>query len=162
RKDGEFTHIRAGRIYFAAAPAYPDSVPSLEAGTSLIVEEITLLPNGWRLQRSPATTIPAQDQLLAVLHLPSDATIQLRTPQRGDRFKPVGLHGKSQKLSDTLINLKVPQEWRSNIPLLIVNGEIAWIVAPRHGDFISRIADPFAPPTDAELESLICFRYTKL
>ncbi|MBX3063925.1 MAG: tRNA lysidine(34) synthetase TilS [Anaerolineae bacterium] len=159
RKDGELTHIRAGRIYFATAPAYPDSVPSLEAGTSLIVEEITLLPNGWRLQRSPATTIPAQDQLLAVLRLPSDATIQLRTPQRGDRFKPVGLHGKSQKLSDTLINLKVPQEWRSHIPLLIVNGEIAWIVAPRHGDFISRIADPFAPPTDAELESLICFRY---
>lgn len=162
RQDGEFTHIRAGRIYFAAPPPYPDSVPSLAAGTSLIAEEITPLPNGWRLQRSPAAAIPTQDQLLAVLHLPPAATIQLRTPQRGDRFKPAGSGGKSQKLSDTLINLKVPQEWRSTIPLLIVNGEIAWIVAPRHGDFISRLADPFAPSSAATLESLICFRYTKL
>jgi len=51
---------------------------------------------------------------------------QLRTRQRGDRFYPQGAGG-SQKLSDFMINAKIPVHVRDKLPLLTANGEIVWL-----------------------------------
>jgi tRNA(Ile)-lysidine synthase len=45
----------------------------------------------------------------------------------GDRFAPLGLEGKSQKLSDFWVNKKIPRRFRSTWPLLFCGDEIAWI-----------------------------------
>ena len=53
--------------------------------------------------------------------------------------------GKSRKISDMLIDMKVPREWRGQVPVLVINDEIAWFVAPTEQGFRSRIAEPFRP-----------------
>lgn len=76
--------------------------------------------------------------LTAVLAVPEGASLALRTRRRGDRFAPQGMGGHTQKLSDLLINTRVPAAERDTLPLLTVNGAIGW-VAWRAG----RVAEPF-------------------
>jgi tRNA(Ile)-lysidine synthase len=63
--------------------------------------------------------------------------VYLRSVQQGDRLEPAGMDG-SQKLSDLLINQKVPRRLRTWIPLLCDNGgpgsgeRILWVVGQRH------------------------------
>jgi tRNA(Ile)-lysidine synthase len=60
----------------------------------------------------------------------------MRTRHPGDVFRPKGLRGRSCKLSDWMIDRKIPRALRDQIPLICVNDEIAafyiqeeWIVA---------------------------------
>ncbi|HVT45482.1 MAG TPA: tRNA lysidine(34) synthetase TilS [Thermoanaerobaculia bacterium] len=50
----------------------------------------------------------------------------VRNRRRGDRFSPLGL-GAEKKLNELLIDRKIPRERRDRLPLLVCNGEIAWI-----------------------------------
>jgi len=59
----------------------------------------------------------------------------LRSRQRGDRFHPLGMSG-TRKLSDYLIDRKVPRIQRDEIPLLVGRDGIIWVIG--HG-----IANPF-------------------
>lgn len=56
--------------------------------------------------------------------------ITLRFRRDGDRFTPLGMSG-SKKLKDLFIDLKVPKEERSEIPLVCFGGSIAWITGYR-------------------------------
>jgi tRNA(Ile)-lysidine synthetase-like protein len=56
------------------------------------------------------------------------ADVRLRVRQPGDRWAPLGLDGHTQKLSEWLIDHKVPQAARDRLPLLTVDGEIAAIL----------------------------------
>jgi tRNA(Ile)-lysidine synthase len=51
----------------------------------------------------------------------------LRVRRPGDQFAPFGLDGHSQKLSDFLVNVKMPQRARENWPLLCAGDEIIWV-----------------------------------
>ena len=51
----------------------------------------------------------------------------IRTQVPGDRFSPLGLNGKSQKLSDFWINNKVPKRVRASWPLVLSDDKIIWI-----------------------------------
>lgn len=51
----------------------------------------------------------------------------LKCQKPGDRFSPLGLKGKEQKLSDFWINKKIPRRFRSTWPLLFDEDKIAWI-----------------------------------
>jgi len=84
------------------------------------------------------------DPLAAALEVPAQAWLRLRIRQPGVRFRPRGLGGHSQKLSDTLISMRVPVAWRDRVPLLTVDGEIAWFVAPTPEGVRGRVAEPFA------------------
>jgi tRNA(Ile)-lysidine synthase len=55
------------------------------------------------------------------------AHLELRIRRRGDRFKPLGLRGHSQKLSDFFINEKVPVRARPRWPLMCAGDLIVWI-----------------------------------
>jgi tRNA(Ile)-lysidine synthase len=59
-----------------------------------------------------------------------DAPI-LRTRQRGDAFQPQGMDGATVRLSDLLINVKVPRPWRDYIPLVEAGGRVLWVVGVR-------------------------------
>lgn len=145
-------HLHDGRLYFAHALPYPDFVPRLEPKTALRFstgDTSILLATGWRLLISPVADAdefqpPTTDELRAVLCIPTGATLELRTVRRGERFRPAGLGGKSQKISDLFVNLKVPAAWRPYVPLLTVNEETAWIIAPVMEGFKSRLAEAFA------------------
>jgi tRNA(Ile)-lysidine synthase len=56
-----------------------------------------------------------------------------RTRKNGDIFCPLGMEGHSIKLSDFMINEKIPRSQRDNWPLLVVNGDIVWVAGRRNG-----------------------------
>lgn len=58
--------------------------------------------------------------------------LQLRYWQEGDRFAPLGMGGKHQKVQDFFVNNKIDRLRRQQVPLLFNgNGELIWIVGHR-------------------------------
>lgn len=51
--------------------------------------------------------------------------IEVRSRRPGDRLTPLG--GGRRRLKDLLIDRRVPRRQRSRLPLLVVDGEIAWV-----------------------------------
>ena len=84
--------------------------------------------------------LPTSYHLLGTLYLSDDADLWLRTRRPGDRISPPGMNGHTQKLSDWMINRKIPQHERDRIPLLIVNGDIAAVLHTELGT----VTEPFA------------------
>ncbi len=136
-----------------------DAAPALDpaqAGLSFTAGETVERPFGaWVFSARPLRPdddLPAlhADPLCAALWVPVGATLALRTRRAGDRFRPRGLGGHSQKLADTLIAMRVPAPWRERVPLLTANGVIAWFVAPTPEGVRGRVAEPFAMPDPPE------------
>ena len=67
-----------------------------------------------------------------VLPLP----LTVRPRRVGDRFQPLGMEGRETKLSDFLINAKIPRRARGAWPLVVSGEQIAWIPGVR-------VAEPF-------------------
>lgn len=77
----------------------------------------------------------------------------LRSRQPGDKFKPIGMKG-FKKLSDYLIDEKIPLMVKDQIPVLVNgNGEIIWIAGLRQ-DERYRITSSTKTVTIFELRSL--------
>lgn len=53
--------------------------------------------------------------------------LELRPPRPGDRFRPLGLQGHSQKLSDFFVNAKLPARARARWPLLCSGQILVWV-----------------------------------
>jgi tRNA(Ile)-lysidine synthase len=53
--------------------------------------------------------------------------ISVRSRETGDRFQPLGMGGQSVKLSDFMINRKIPRRARQAWPLVCAGDEIVWI-----------------------------------
>ena len=51
----------------------------------------------------------------------------LRPRRTGEKFHPFGMDGKSMKLSDFLINAKLPRRARDGYPLLCADDETIWV-----------------------------------
>lgn len=68
------------------------------------------------------------DHCTAQFSIPDSSNIKLRTRQSGDRFKPMGMDGRSKKLKDWMIDRKIPQHLRDHIPLIEINGQISAIL----------------------------------
>ncbi len=60
--------------------------------------------------------------------------LTLRNRLRADRFAPLGMSG-TQKVSDLLINLKIPRPLRDEVPLLLGGQAILWVVGLRTARF---------------------------
>lgn len=144
-------------VGYGGNPIYPFHLPCLHPGQTLQIDphqEGQVVSAGnlalvvyWVVEGRSKDLRPATP-LECTLAVPEGATIGLRTWQDGDRFKPFGMRGKSQKLSDTFINLKIPAFYRDQVPLLTINDEIAWFVAPSANGPQARIADTFAVRDD--------------
>ncbi len=116
-------------------PLLPD-YPQIEDGIHLELlplEELTLA-NGWRVliaeyeemdvEKADKVGADAWDVYIDRACL-ADPVI-LRGRQPGDRIQPLGMQG-SMKVSDLMINRKIPQLAREHWPLLSAAGEIAWV-----------------------------------
>ena len=52
----------------------------------------------------------------------------------GERFKPAGMEGHMIKISDLMINIKLPERARSRWPLVVSGNEVVWIPGYRIAD----------------------------
>ncbi len=153
-------------IGYGGRPLYPPHLPYLAPGTQVpvdpegptIVAGHLKLISYWVIE-SRSKDLRFDDPLIATLAIPEGARLVLRTRLTGDRFRPFGMHGKSQKLSDTFTNFKVPSYYRDHVPLLTINDEIAWFVAPTANGPQARIAEPFA--VRSEEQSVLRLRWQK-
>lgn len=68
----------------------------------------------------------------------ADHTLHVRVRQPGDRIAPTGMKG-SKKIQDLFVDEKVPEHVRDTIPLIVCDGEVAWV--PGY-----RVARRFAVP----------------
>jgi tRNA(Ile)-lysidine synthase len=59
------------------------------------------------------------------------APLVLRPRRPGDRIQLHGMEGHTTKVSDLMINLKIPQTWRDHVPLLVSNQKIVWVCGRR-------------------------------
>ena len=53
--------------------------------------------------------------------------LRLRMRRPGDRLQPLGMEGRSMKLSDFFINEKMPREARARWPLLCAGETVVWV-----------------------------------
>jgi tRNA(Ile)-lysidine synthase len=58
----------------------------------------------------------------------------VRSRQPGDRIQPLGMEGKSIKLSDLMINQKLPRRARRAWPLVCAGSEVVWAPGLRMND----------------------------
>ncbi|WP_418223077.1 tRNA lysidine(34) synthetase TilS [Clostridium isatidis] len=56
--------------------------------------------------------------------------LKIRQRRNGDKMIPLGMKN-SKKLKDIFINLKIPSEERKEVPIVVFDDEIAWIVGYR-------------------------------
>jgi tRNA(Ile)-lysidine synthase len=63
--------------------------------------------------------------------LPEPLHFRQRKP--GERIHPLGMHGQSMKISDLMINAKIPQHARQAWPILVAGADIAWVTGIRVG-----------------------------
>jgi len=55
------------------------------------------------------------------------SSLKFRSRCPGDRIQPYGMHGQSVKISDLMINHKLPRRARDHWPLLVSGEDIIWV-----------------------------------
>ena len=68
----------------------------------------------------------APDRAGLALPLSAGARVEVRNRRPGDRIRPLGAPG-GRRLKEVLIDHRVPRERRDRLPLLVVDGRIAWV-----------------------------------
>ncbi|HEY6074584.1 MAG TPA: tRNA lysidine(34) synthetase TilS [Anaerolineales bacterium] len=142
-REGPLLHIISpgGVLPVAEWPQMPDGSDSI----SLPVPGSLELPNGWLLscETRASTTAEREDAArnedplqvwLDADSLPGALEVRARRP--GDRILPLGMGGRSQKISDLMINEKMPARAREHWPLLCSRETIIWV--PGY-----RLAEPY-------------------
>ncbi len=106
---------------------------------TLTIPGVVPMQAGWVLQAEIVLNPPQdyranQDRFLVWLEaasLPDELYVRRR--QRGDRIQPLGLQGRSAKVSDLMVNAKIPQRARDGWPLVCAGEEIVWVPGCRQG-----------------------------
>lgn len=137
-----YPQIEPGRQYQPGVPGrlnFPDwelEIEEISAGSGLSVEYPDDTENNVSLDAEK-------------LSFP----LTVRGAKPGERIAPLGMGGKSQKLSDYFINRKVPRQARANWPLVISGNQVVWVA----GLGISEVA-AVTPQTRQVLR--LCLRQT--
>jgi len=80
-----------------------------------------------RMWDAEASAAADRAGVLTAFCRPAAAGLRLRAPERGDRYRPLGLSGTA-KLSDLFINAGFPRSLRANWPVWVTEGDgIVWV-----------------------------------
>lgn len=130
KSPGFLLHFDRNELLLAPEPKPFDPL-ALEIGDAKFTlpeaeYQIICLPSPIELDRNP-------------IHAQLDATrlafpLEIRTWQEGDRFVPLGMDS-SKKVSDFLIDIKMPLAKKQSVKVLVSGGEIAWLVGLRIADW---------------------------
>ena len=122
------------------------SWPQLDTEIQLEIPGEVELANDWRLKARLVDDVKAAweqmlentDPLRAWIDLGDhEPTLNIRPRRPGDRFQPFGMGGKTSKISDFMINHKIPARARHSWPLVCVGDEFAWVAGFRIGHIFS-------------------------
>jgi tRNA(Ile)-lysidine synthase len=132
-KDGELFWLTSGKNALPVSD-FPGINPGIQL--TLDISSTLYLNNDWQLQaeevpdpvlgfqESNANLDPFQTWVDAgEVELPM--IVRCRKP--GERIQPLGMNGHSMKVSDLMINLKLPKRARAAWPLVCSGADILWI-----------------------------------
>lgn len=118
-------------------PQLPEGVDSL----TLLVPGVLALSEGWRLRAKWVEGLESvwdeiitnEDPYRAWMAFPEGepAQLALRRRRSGDRIQPLGMENQTIKISDLMINQKIPPRVRGRWPLVCVGERIAWVAGLR-------------------------------
>jgi len=125
-----------GITLWRGRPGLSQMYPQLEAGKELqlTIPGIWTFP-GWRIELCNdelSSALEAIHQGGSTDHVWLDADrlslpLLLRRAYAGERIAPLGMGGKTQKLSDYWVNHKIPRLARQNWPLVVSGSDIIWV-----------------------------------
>jgi len=107
-------------------------LPLLKGEFPLNIPGETRLP-GWRVEATiiKQEEMSEKDDFTAYLDLAkSGDRLMVRPRRRGDRFQPLGL-AQPKKLGEFMIDAKIPNTWRGQIPIVCSEEQILWVVGWR-------------------------------
>jgi tRNA(Ile)-lysidine synthase len=98
------------------------------------------LGNGWFLvvklvdyepEQYQSLDIPGEDFLVWMDQAALASSAALRVRQEGDSIQPLGMGGKSIKVSDLMINEKIPAPYRADWPIVARDEVVLWVPGGR-------------------------------
>jgi tRNA(Ile)-lysidine synthase len=108
------------------------SLPELGGESKLNIPGQTRI-TGWRVKAAiiKPEEMTEKDDFTACFDLVKTGDkLTVRARQRGDRFQPLGL-SLPKKLGEFMIDARIPQNWRKNIPVVCSPEQIVWVVGWR-------------------------------
>jgi tRNA(Ile)-lysidine synthase len=118
-------------------PGFIGYYPQMENGSIHTLQLLGKLTfNSWQIEMKENRSASEYEknqpgQLRAQVQLDLDRLeepLEVRCAQPGERFQPLGMQGRSQKLSDYFINQKIPRQARKHWPLVVSGQRIVWVV----------------------------------
>ncbi len=117
----------------------PDALspfPPLSGEFPLKIPGETLLP-GWRIEATimlpEAMKADARDYKAYFDFNKTGSNLAIRSRRPGNRFQPLGM-SQSKKLGEFMIDAKIPQAWRQQVPIVCSPQHILWVVGWRIDD----------------------------
>jgi tRNA(Ile)-lysidine synthase len=155
-REGTILYISRGEETLPA-DAWPQ-LPAKANSIPVALGKCIVLSEGWQFQAGSSQPVALDENVyqrspdgfavwLDAETLPEH--MELRSAHPGERFKPLGLKGHSQKLSDFFVNVKMPARARGRWPLLCSGSSVLWVPGYRPAESVrlrpgTRWAVPFA------------------
>jgi tRNA(Ile)-lysidine synthase len=139
--------LKEGELFWLAtwqADLPGSDFPSIFAGAGLVIDvpgQIQL-NDGWVLQATQETnpdqaiqqSYDNEDSFQAWIDLEKlGQPLYIRRRKPGDRLQPLGMQGHSLKISDLMVNLKLPKRARASWPLVCSGEAVIWVPGLRQG-----------------------------
>ena len=109
--------------------SYPLPVPG-----STAIPELGMDADAEVLNRLPDETNVKNYRWQALFDYDKIGLLTLRNRRPGDWFCPAGMRGKSKKLQDFFVDVKMPRRRRDTVPILLSDNDIVWVVGLRTDD----------------------------
>ncbi|MCA1953731.1 MAG: tRNA lysidine(34) synthetase TilS [Anaerolinea sp.] len=112
-----------------------------EAGVALPIPGEMRLAGGWCVRAERVEPVQVQE-LAQGMHNPYEAWLDaesvcdvlwVRRRRAGDRFQPLGMENGTQKVSDFMVNKRLPRRARAGWPLICCGDEVVWLPGYRPG-----------------------------
>lgn len=129
----EWPQITKGRLISVSVPGevvFPPLMPDVKVSSYLWrfsvewVDDVRAVLAQVEENNDPYQAwIDVSDQVSQI----ASVCLEIHGRQSGDRFQPLGLDGHTLKLSDFMINEKIPRRAREGWPIILLNSKIIWI-----------------------------------
>lgn len=130
--DGTVWREREG-LRFLPNKALPEPIPS----TTVLLNDVVALPRGdLQVEHLPDRPDSLDSGTPYEEYADADrlgSTLEVRTWEEGDRFRPLGLEG-SKRVSTFLTDARVPSHRRGEVCVLCTTDHIAWVIGHRLDD----------------------------